>query len=98
MTEKFLSGYDTRGKRYGHGWEASVDVGVMWSLGRRPFIRRAAVCRWVAVSMHGNRRGKVAVVESRDDESLNKNASFVKATFHLQNSGEGEKACSGTGG
>ena len=43
---------------------------------------------------------RVAVVESRDDESLNKNttACFVKTTSHLSNYGKVEKACSGRGG
>ena len=43
---------------------------------------------------------RVAVIESGEDESLNKNtkACFVKTTSHLSNSSKVEKACSGRGG
>src|SRR6218665_1005035 len=63
-------------------------VGVMWSLGLRSLIRRAAVCitedRGCSVES-GSRQGgedRVAVVESGDDESLNQNttACFVNMT------------------
>src|SRR6218665_2765484 len=50
-------------------------VGVMWSLGLRSFVRFAVVRRTedrVVVSMREIGQDIVAVVESRDDESLKK--------------------------
>src|SRR6218665_954404 len=78
---------------------SGFSVGVMWSLGLRSVIRRAAVCSTEDKGCSVD-EGRPDRTESGDEESLNKNttACFVKATSHLSNSSKMEKAYFPRGG